>query len=189
MISVVCPTVTGREGYLRDCEAAYARTTEDYEFIAVKDPGPCGVGWNIGAEKATGDYIHFTADDLNPHDGWWEAAKEVIDRGQVPSPVVYWPDGRVQSCGGSWEALEEDGAVTEFTRVPILSREMWDAVKPMLPIHYFTDNYVSFKTTKAGWPTVVCLACGFTHHMAQEGRVNTMGEDCEAYALAVAACQ
>jgi glycosyltransferase involved in cell wall biosynthesis len=190
LISVICPTIAGREEHLARMKAAYAAHTDDYELIVVPNDGRgCGVAWNEGAEAAVGDYIHFTADDLTPHAGWWQAAKACVERGYCPAPVLYWPDGRLQACGGSWESWEDDGRQTAFTRVPFLSREQWDAVRPMLPIHYYTDNYVTFRCGRAGWPTVNCHGYAFTHHMAQEGRVESerMGPDGRAYMEAVLA--
>lgn len=69
MISVVIPTVAGREHSLERCLAAY-RATADVELIVLADRQTCGVAWQEGIEQATGDYLHLSADDLEPHPGW-----------------------------------------------------------------------------------------------------------------------
>ncbi len=71
MISVVIPTVTGREDFFERCVYAYEHNTANpIELIIYKDLPTCGRGWIKGAEDATGDYVHFTADDLEPALGW-----------------------------------------------------------------------------------------------------------------------
>jgi hypothetical protein len=170
VLSVIVPTITGREHHLDRCKVAYAAHTTGYELIVVKDEPTCGIAWQAGANLAVGDYLHLSADDLEPKAGWWQAAVETCDRGSLPAPLVYAADGSVQSCGGSWQQLEPDGAETAFTRVPFMSRDQWAKVGPMIPTHYFTDNWVSFRGAKAGIKTVVNHAYAFTHHHVLEGR-------------------
>jgi hypothetical protein len=40
------------------------------ELIVIKNEPTCGIAWQKGAEQATGDFLHFTADDLEPALGW-----------------------------------------------------------------------------------------------------------------------
>lgn len=170
MITVVVPTIDGREDSLARCLASYKEHTTDYETIVVRNAPNCGVVWQWAAEHFTGDYIAFSADDLEAHDGWWQEAVTMIDHGVLPAPLIYNSDGTVQSCGGS-NALEPEHAYTEFTRAPFVSRNQWDdAIKPMIPVHYYTDNWCSYRAGLHNIPTVVCHAYKLTHHMADEGR-------------------
>jgi hypothetical protein len=170
VISVIVPTIQGREHHLDGCKVAYAAHTEDYELIVVRDEPTCGIAWQAGADLAVGDYLHFSADDINPRAGWWQAAIETVGQGDLPAGPVFATDGSLQSCGGSWGELEPDGAETAFTRVPFMSREQWAKVGPMIPTHYFTDNWVTFRGAQAGIRTVVNHGYAFTHHHVMEGR-------------------
>lgn len=170
LITVPLPTIDGREEYLEKAVAAYQRTTPNIEILIVRNAPNCGVVWQYGAEHGTGDYIAFGADDVEMHDGWWQAATAMIDQGALPAPLIYNTDGTIQSCGGSNGVLEPDHAFTEFTRGPIVSRAQWQLIGPMIPIHYFTDNWVSYRGSLHGIPTVVCRDYAYTHHMADQGR-------------------
>lgn len=177
MISVVVPTISGREAYLAACLAAYEETTVDVELIVVRDRPVCGEAWVGGAAKSRGDYIHFSADDLTPHPGYAAAAMEVCNRGFLPAPRILNDDGTLQSCGGSdgWETEHATGEQTDFSRIPFLSRNQWERISelvtPFLRIsHYYTDNAVSVAAAVAGIPTGVHRDYLFTHSMAEEGR-------------------
>jgi glycosyltransferase involved in cell wall biosynthesis len=170
MISIVIPTIRGREEHFQRCVAAYeSRTVSAFEIIVERDHPAVGPAWNAGAARATGDYLHFTADDLEPHEGWDVPALEVVQRGLMPAPRVINQHGRLDSCGLHGVEME-DWAVVPMSVVPFMSREQWAAIGPVLPIHYFTDNWISWRGHRAGWPTVVRRDFAFTHHWAQHGR-------------------
>jgi len=170
MISVICPTVSGREDHFERCKAAYERTLgNDLQWISLKDYPTCGDAWNAGAEKADGEYIHFTADDLEPHDGWLEPAVEAVKRNYLPAPRIVNPAGGLDYCG--YHGVEmPDKAIVEMSVIPFMSREQWDQIGPCLEIHYFSDNYLSWRGARAGYKTVVRRAYAFTHYWAEPGR-------------------
>jgi len=169
-ITVVIPTVAGRETDLARCVDAYlTRSTHDVELLTYLDQPTCADGWNLGAGQATGDYLHFTADDLEPHAGWDVAAVEAADRGLLPAPRIVNAEGRLDYCG--FHGVEmEDWSPVEMSVIPFLPTRLWEQVGPVPPIHYFSDNYVSWRAARAGWPTVVRRGFAFTHHWAQPGR-------------------
>jgi glycosyltransferase involved in cell wall biosynthesis len=170
VISIVIPTIRGREEHFQRCLAAYGtNTTSDFEIIVERDHPAVGPAWNAGAERATGDYLHFTADDLEPHPGWDVPALEAVERGALPAPRVINQRGGLDSCGLHGVEME-DWAVVPMSVVPFMSREQWAAIGPVLPIHYFTDNWISWRGARAGWSTVVRRGFAFTHHWAQHGR-------------------
>lgn len=180
MISVIVPTVTGREQWLENCLHAYDITTLGFEVIIEKDHPTCGKAWNAGIARARGDYIHLTADDLQPWPGWWQAAKQVADQGFLPAPRIVKPDGRLESCG-HLDRERPDGESTGFTRIPFMTRAQLDRIGPMIELHYFTDIYVSERGRDLGIDTRVCRNYLFTHHWAMEGRLDTLAEEAKEY--------
>jgi GT2 family glycosyltransferase len=58
--------------------------------------------WNIGLEKATGDYVALLNDDHEVMPGWDLAAIAAIDDDETAGcgvPLVVHPDGKIQSAG------------------------------------------------------------------------------------------
>jgi hypothetical protein len=186
MISIVVPTVQGREEHLENFKASYAAHTEDYELIVVPNDGkPVGVGWQAGAEKALGDYIHLTNDDCGATEGWWQAARLWCDAGHIPCPRVINPNGTLQTCG-DWDTETPDWTPTTFTRIPFVSREQLDKIGPMIPVHYYSDNWVSHRGNMFGYPTTVCRGYTITHDLGSPGRDESrMGLDGQQYQLYV----
>jgi hypothetical protein len=176
MISVVLPTIDGREDHLARSRAAYEATLRgvtDVEILVIRNQPACGIAWQLGAERATQPYLHFTADDLVPHEGWWQAAVATADRGDVPAPLVRGPDGGVEELGP--ETLG-------CTRIPFCSREQWQRIGPMVPLHYYTDNWFSFRALRAGLRIADVPAYAFTHNWAQAGRLDArMAQDRAAF--------
>ncbi len=177
MISVVVPTVTGREDHLARCVEAYeTRGTQPVEIIVVKDRPTCGLAWIDGAATATGDYVHFTADDLEPHDFWDAEATLLVDADVVPSPRILGPTGLTEFCGYHHDVELPTGLeVSMRSPVPFLSRAMLAECLPLLPAHYYTDDWVDYRLRRAGHRVVVCRSFGFTHHWAMPGRNAGLG--------------
>lgn len=172
MISVVIPTIAGREHWLKRCLKAYKDTSPaDTEFIVIHDKPACGIAWNEGIEQAQGDYIHLSADDLEPHSGWWQHAVQICDEGNLPAPRLLNSDGTLQACGDN-EVEKEDGVVVGFTRVPFLSREQAETIYPVIETHYYTDVWVSEVGRCYGMEVILSRSYLFTHHFAGEGRLS-----------------
>jgi GT2 family glycosyltransferase len=179
-LSILIPTLTGREHWLADLEASLDVTAPDAERIIVRDAPNWGVGINEAAEQAKGDYLLLASDDHTyPHPGWWQSAADFCDNGVLPAPLVYNTDGTIQSCGDYYgdratrvthDQLPEDRTETPFPRIPFLSRAQWDRYGPLLPIH-FSDVFLGTKAKFDGTPTVVCKGFQLVHHFAQEGRL------------------
>src|SRR5690242_19932281 len=132
MISIVVPTVVGRERHLKACLAAYDRYTSDFEVHVITGRPTCGRAWVDGAKVATGDYIHFSADDLEPFASWWQSAIQVTDIGLLPAPRILNSNGDLETCGGSDGFTERmTGHKTDFTRIPFLSRAQWEEIRPL----------------------------------------------------------
>lgn len=170
LITVVVPTIAGREDHYKRCVDAYAaRSVYRLQLVTVRDLPTCGEAWNVGAEQAEGDFLHFSADDLEPHEGWDVAAVEAVGNGHLPAPRILNPGRSVDYCGEHGLDLP-DGTVVGMSVIPFMSRAMWDAIGPVLPIHYYSDNWISYRAGLAGFKTVVYRRFEFTHHWAQPGR-------------------
>src|SRR6266702_3998347 len=97
-ISIIIPTIKGREKHYQRCLLAYMITGGGFDLEIIPEFGHPTVGcaWQEGASKASGDYIHLTNDDCEPHAGWLAPVMEACDRGFLPGPAVYGPDGSPQ---------------------------------------------------------------------------------------------
>lgn len=178
MISIVIPTVTGREDHYQRCATAYAeRTKTRFELITEFDHATVGLAWQAGATRAKGDYIHLTCDDLEPLDGWDAAATATADRGFLPAPKVTDARNGALQSRPAWGHEFPDGTDTGITIVPFLTREQWEAVRPLFTGHYYTDDFISDRARQAGWPPSMCNAYAFRHHWAQHRRGAGMTEN------------
>lgn len=176
LITVPLPTVTGREQFYEQAVSAYERWA-NVEILTFKDFPGCGPAWALGAFIGKGDYIHFGADDVEMHQGWWQAATQVCDKGKLPAPLIFNTNGSLQACGGSWERMEKDGEPTSYTRGPFVSRQQWEQLAPLVApflatAHYYTDNIFTWAAGRLGVPTVNCHGYAYTHHMAGAGRLD-----------------
>jgi hypothetical protein len=182
--AIVVPTIDGRELDLKRCLAAYKRTAPHARIIIEHGHPSCGAAWIAGAEQAARDgfdYLHLTADDLEPLPGWLAIAKSTADKGMIPAPHVLRPDGQLESAGLIGFALNgsrtADMEPVDGTTVPFLTREMWEAfiaipgfASTMTATHYATDLMCSFAGRANGWPTVVRASMRFVHYTAPAGR-------------------
>lgn len=173
LISVVIPTISGREESLARAVAGYEETLKgiSHELIIVKDEITWPTACNTGFEQATGDVLHFTADDLEPIDGWWEGALVALtERDELPAPRVM-----NFSADGEFDNPEDgaDGDTTWFTRVPILTREQYERIGPWPEIVYYADIWVSEKARVLGIETRMLYSYAFIHHWSGIGRVDS----------------
>lgn len=171
-ISVVIPTVTGREDWFARCTASYEKWAEgNYELelcVAVDEPS-CGAGWHKAAEQSTGDYVHLTCDDIEALEGWALPAMEACDKGFLPAPQVYGPNGQPQSLPMvGWVA--PDWTPVKMTALPFMSREQYDRIKPLCTLHYFSDDFVSARGEWMGIQSRLRTGYAFVHWWAQHKR-------------------
>jgi glycosyltransferase involved in cell wall biosynthesis len=184
LVSVIIPTITGREHWLARAKASIRQTTPKHEFLIYRNLPTCGAGWNLGIIEARGDYILLFADDLEAHPGWWEAGVEALARNVIPCPRILNPDGSLQSCGTFAEEAP-DGTPAVVARVPFLTRYMASAMHPIFENHYLGDHWITWRGNQLGWPTLVVRSMLFTHHFAMEGRKDTLAADEKAYKRAI----
>lgn len=180
MISVIIPTVPGRELVFERVLKAYERSSMPIglEIIVERDHPTVGCAWQAGAAKATGDYIHMGNDDCEPWPFWWVPAVEACQAGYVPSPMVRNAEGYPQSLP-TWGEVADDWTPVECMTIPFMSREQWEKIQPLLLSHYYSDNFITDRAAAGGWPCVLRLGYAFTHYWASARRgagMSTQGE-------------
>ena len=154
ILSVVVPTIPGRESELARSIAAYERLTPvGIEWIIERGHSTCAAGWNAGAVKASGEILHMSADDIEPEtDEWFWAAIEALREGSVP---VGW--------------VREQNTVfgRDFCRLVICRREWWRDVPEL---HYYSDNAFTDLMIATGHEPVIAPGFDFYHRKSMVGR-------------------
>jgi hypothetical protein len=139
VISVIIPTVEGREDYLERCVKAYtAHAGGGYELdlIIEHDHPSCGAGWQAGLARARGEYIHLSDDDIEPQPGWHVPAIEAVRLGFLPAPQVCDPNGHPQSHPQEG-VFSPDWTPVHQSALPFASREQTEKIAPLLTCHYY----------------------------------------------------
>ena len=172
MLSVILPTISGREDSFARAVAAYDDTLagESYEIIVVKDEKTWPTACNVGYAKAKGDVLHFSADDLEALPDWHvEALKALSEKDELPAPRVF----NFTTADHDNPEDGPDGALTDFTRIPILTRSQYERIGPWPEIIYYADLWLSYKARSIGIETRMIWSYRFIHHWSGIGRVDT----------------
>lgn len=183
MLLIVIPTIVGREESLQRAIDSYERLTDCEHAIRVYANSPSsGEGWLSGvaehvAQFGAPDYVHLTNDDCEPAvEDWWKPCVSACDQGCLPAPIVWNSDGSLQSAGGQIGApgnliheVGKDWSPVGFTTVPFMSWRQWERIG-MLPVHYASDLYASYRGRQLGVETVLRHGYEITHHMHPVGR-------------------
>ncbi len=172
MLTVVIPTISGREESLARTVASYETTLagEEYELIVVKDEPSWPKACNVGYGRSSGDVIHWTADDLEAAPGWYDDVPSFLERDELPAPAVY--DYRLDGHLSNGED-GEDGDLTWFTRVPCCRRDQAERIGPWPEITYYADIWFSEKARAVGIETRLLYSYRFVHHWSPVGRVDS----------------
>ena len=174
LLSVVIPTIPGREESVARAIASYEDTLrgQKYDLVVIEDAPSWPAACNMGYEMSEGDLVHFSADDLEALPGWWEQASEhCLTHNELPAPVVlnHAPDG-------PWDNYMDgdDGQLTHFTRVPLMTRRQYEAIGPWPEdLDYCADVWVSERARTVGILTRMVHSYRFVHHWSQIGRIDT----------------
>jgi hypothetical protein len=171
-VSVVVPTIRGRR-FLDEVVDAYRRQAE--EVIVVSDRDCCGTAWADGYDAAAQRYVHFSADDLVPHDGALEAAVRALETGWYPCARIVNNDGSVHTCGslGGGMPLPEcpTGTVCNQCALPTFEATVLEDWVPKLRgLHYYGDDLMAFAARTESYDLRVVREFCFTHRMDVVGR-------------------
>ena len=185
-LTIVCPTIDGREHWLERCRTSYLKTGPDgAEFLILRNYPTCNEAWNVGVPQARGDFVHITADDIEAHPGWWEAGRQAVLDGFTPCPRILNMDGTLQSCGD--DATEQpDYTPSRVARIPLVRREWVEWFLPFPEIQYMGDYWLTAQLAKRNIRTLVVRDYLFTHGFAMEGRLDTLDSDIPKYRRALA---
>lgn len=183
-IDIIVPTVQGREESLERCLASFPALNH----IVIKGKPTCGEAWIEGIRRSSADYLLLCADDIEAQDdGWIEPCVEAVDDGYLPAPIVYRPDGSVESAGGDMNApacliadIQPDWTPVDFTPMPFWSREQARKIR-MIPSHYMTDVWVSHRGRQLGYETVLRHGYRLVHHHEMVGRIQPNHGDDRIY--------
>jgi hypothetical protein len=172
MLSVVIPSIDGREDSLARARDAYLRTgPTEMEIIVVRNLANWPAACNEGYRRAVGDRLHFTADDLEPIEGWWQEALPWLDEhDELPAPRVF-----NHSPDGVWDNAIDgaDGAIPHFTRIPLMTRDQYERIGPWPEIPYASDVWLSERGRTLGIETRMFHSYAFVHHWSQVGRIDS----------------
>ena len=181
MLSIIVPTISGREESLERTIRSYETTLAgiDHQLIVVKDESSWPRACNVGYQQAQGDIIHWTADDLEAAPGWYTDVPAFLERDEIPAPTVfdYRPDGKFANAEDG-----PDGALTWFTRVPICRRDQAERIGLWPEITYYADIWFSEKARAVGIETRMLYSYRFVHHWSPIGRVDSAENLTESWA-------
>lgn len=178
-IDLIVPTIQGREASLERCIESFKRLTVscDLNPIVVPDSKTCGWGWKQGIVASRAPYIALVADDIECiSDDWADICVSTVDKGFLPCPRVYRPDGTIESQGGDMHAYghilarhTKDGTEVDFTTVPFCSRAQIDAIGS-IDTQYACDTWISYRGRQLGFETVLRHGYDLIHYQEQAGR-------------------
>jgi nucleoside-diphosphate-sugar epimerase len=174
--SIVIPTIDGREESLARTIQIYRETMPAAEVIIEHGHPTVADAWNAGALRATGDTLHLTADDLTPETGWWEAASETLACHALPAPVFCHPTGgeSLPPPGGVQYPGHRDWSAFHASVIPTLPTSLWREIAPLPSIHYYSDNLISARAFRHGWPSALRAPYRFIHYLHDVGRAAKM---------------
>ena len=184
MIDLIVPTIEGREESLERCLASFP----DLNHIVVKGQPTCGLGWIEGIKRSSADYLLLCCDDIESEpDCDLSACIEAVDDDYLPAPIIYRPNGTVESAGGDMGApgcllsdVQPDWTPVDFTPLPFVSREQIKKIR-MIEAHYMTDVYLSHKGRRLGYETVLRNNFRLIHHHEMAGRKSPGPDDQALY--------
>ena len=180
MLSVVIPTITGREESLARTVASYENTLRDveHEILVVLDESSWPLACNVGYLRSVGNIIHWGADDLEAAPGWYDDIPSFLRRDELPAPAVfdYRLDGKFANAEDG-----KDGHLTWFTRVPICRRDQAERIGLWPEITYYADVWFSEKARTLGIETRLLHSYRFVHHWSPVGRVDSQENLAQAW--------
>lgn len=172
-LSIVIPTMAGREESLERCINAYEKTTTiEHEIIVVSGKPTWPHACNEGYDKSVGEIVHFTADDLEPLAGWHdEIIPWMTEHDELPAPKVYNYSVSEENWDNRFDG-DDHSTSPPFTRIPIMRRDQWERIGRWPEYNYVADIWVSEKGRSIGIETRMFYSYAFIHYWSMVGRKN-----------------
>lgn len=192
-VSVVVPTIPGREDLLERTRSALKATSGAHgvQIIVVRNRPTLGQGWNDGAAAADGEFLMLAADDIEPAEGWIDAAIAATWDDVWPSPRILNVDGSLHSCGtmGGGMLMPEcsSGTPCGASPFPFMARDVWAEVGPALEVSYYGDDYLSWRARCVGLRVEVVRGYCLTHLEGTVGRSRSVARSAADRATFLAA--
>ena len=159
MISVLIPTIPGREAELFQVTAAYKdQHGDDVEVLTILGYS-WGTGCNLLAAEAKGDYLLCATDDTVPWEGWFEAGRPLVDEGYCPASRYLHPDGTPLHTRDERPHMAD----VDWTRSWLITPQVFREIGPMIDATWWADIDYSERMIAAGYPIVGCDGFAWTH--------------------------
>ena len=158
-LSILIPTIPGREELLRIVSATHVAQHPDCEILTTSVYS-WGEGLNQLARRAKGDYWLTACDDILPHAGWFHAARQAVDLGFTPATRYWHKDGSPLRAGTDDAA---HGDRVDWCRSFLLTEEIYSDVGPFIDATWYADVDYSERIRETGREIVACDGFSFTH--------------------------
>ena len=170
-LSVLIPTVGGRDSLLVQVQEAIRREHPTAELLVIRGHS-WGMGLNLLAAVAQGEYWSCCCDDTIPQPGWFEAGRAMLDSGSEPASRYFNVDGT------PLHAVDEmpHGERLPWCRSFLLTPHIYSEVGPFIDATWYSDWDYSERLIAAGYPILACDGFSFTH-LDGDRAWNTPAED------------
>ncbi len=158
-VAVLIPTVGGRDEMLDRVRAAYFQQAPDFYVLTVGGYS-WGEGLNVLARNAPGDYWFCGCDDVLPHEGWFGAARRMVDDGLTPATRYFDVAGEPLRPGTD---DAPGGTPIAWCRSFLLTPAIYAEVGPFLDATWWADIDYSERLAASGRPVTACDGFSFTH--------------------------
>jgi len=158
LLSVLIPTVGGREAMLHEVKTACEQTAPGCEVLVVYGYS-WGEGLNQLATVAKGEYWSCCCDDTVPLPGWFDAGRARLDAGSEPASRYFNPDG------SPLHPIDDapDGLPIGWCRSFLITPQIFAEVGPFIDATWYADWDYSERLVKAGYPIIATDGFAFTH--------------------------
>lgn len=159
LVSILIPTVGGRDELLAQVAAAFRETVPGCEVMRVGGHS-WGAGLNHLALFAKGSYWLTACDDILPEPGWFEPARAMVDQGLTPATRYFNLEGQPLRPGTD---DAPHGAPIDWCRSFLLTPAIFEEVGEFMDATWWADIDYSERLSASGRPVTACDGFRFTH--------------------------
>lgn len=160
--AILIPTLPNRTAELAIVTAEFER--QGFPVYIWRIGGSWGAGLNALAgvllEATTYAYWFTGCDDIVPHEGWFDAARAMLEREASPASRYFHPGG--EPLNPAADNLPHGTPMT-WCRSFLLTPAIYREVGPFIDATWYADIEYSERLDAAGWPIRACDGFSFTH--------------------------